>query len=423
MKFVELKEKEFQDFASNHEQESFFQTLGVAKLRESYGSKIYYLGVKENNKIIAGAMFTVTKTFLGRYTFYAPRGYLMDYSNKELLEFFTNELKKFCQERKGIMIKIDPNVIYQIRGNDGSVIPGNHKNDEVINLLKKTGYKHFGFNTDVVNTQSRWNARLELDVPYEELKKRFSKTTRKNIESTYKKGIQIRKGTIDDLESMEEILIETANRKKFNYRDLEYYKRMYKYLGDDLQIYIAYLDPDIYLESSQELLQHEEENNKSIIDKMEHDNVGNKLTNQKETSDKLLEKYRKEVEEAKKFKKQNPDGKDIGVLLSLKSGLEYLTLYSGILMEYKRFTPKYAMYNEHILDAYRYGIPYVNFYGISGIFDPKNKYYGVFEIKKGFGINVVELIGEFTYPLYFTYYIYSFLRKFKIIWRDIQERR
>ena len=81
MKFVELKEKEFQDFASNHEQESFFQTLGVAKLRESYGSKIYYLGVKENNKIIAGAMFTVTKTFLGRYTFYAPRGYLMDYSN------------------------------------------------------------------------------------------------------------------------------------------------------------------------------------------------------------------------------------------------------------------------------------------------------------------------------------------------------
>ena len=222
---------------------------------------------------------------------------------------------------------------------------------------------------------------------------------------------------------MEEILIETANRKKFNYRDLEYYKRMYKYLGDDLQIYIAYLDPDIYLESSQELLQHEEENNKSIIDKMEHDNVGNKLTNQKETSDKLLEKYRKEVEEAKKFKKQNPDGKDIGVLLSLKSGLEYLTLYSGILMEYKRFTPKYAMYNEHILDAYRYGIPYVNFYGISGIFDPKNKYYGVFEIKKGFGINVVELIGEFTYPLYFTYYIYSFLRKFKIIWRDIQERR
>ena len=115
---------------------------------------------------------------------------------------------------------------------------------------------------------------------------------------------------------------------------------------------------------------------------MEKDNVGNKLINQKATSDKLLEKYKEEVKIAEEFKKENPNGKDIGVLISFKSGLEYLTLYSGILVEYKKFTPKYAMYNEHILDAYRFGIPYVNFYGISGIFDPKDKNYGMFEFKK-----------------------------------------
>ena len=39
------------------------------------------------------------------------------------------------------------------------------------------------------------------------------------------------------------------------------------------------------------------------ITKMERDNVGSKLINQKKTSDKLLEKYKDEVEEAKKFKK------------------------------------------------------------------------------------------------------------------------
>ncbi len=422
MKFVELNEKEFQTFASSHEQESFFQTVGIAKLRESYGSKIYYLGVKEKNKIVAAAMFSVTKTFLGRYTFYAPRGYLIDYNNKELLAFFTKELKAFCKQRKGIMLKIDPNVIYQIRDNDGSVIPGNFRNDEVIKTLKELGYKHFGFNTDVINTQSRWNARLDLSIPYEELRKGFSKTTKKNIEATYKKGIQIRKGTSNDLESMEEILIETANRKKFSYRSLDYYKRMYKYLGDDMQIYIAYLDPDIYLSSTKDLFHEEEVNNQKIRDKMDHDNVGNKLKNQLDTSNRLLEKYQKEVEVATKFKEENPKGKDIGVLISLKSGLEYLTLYSGILVEYKRFTPKYAMYNEHILDAYKFGFPYVNFYGISGIFDPKNRYYGVFEIKKGFGVSVIELIGEFTYPLSFSYYIYTWLRKIKIFIRNLKYR-
>lgn len=422
MKFLELTEEEFRLFADNHEQESFFQTVEIANLRKSYGSKIYYLGIKEDKNILIAAMFSVTKTFLGRYTFYAPRGYLGDYHNIKLLEFFTKELIKFCKNKKGLMLKIDPNVIYQVRGNDGSVIPTNYKDDEAINNLKSIGYKHFGFNTDIVNTQSRWNFRVELNKEYEELKKDFSKSTRKNIESTYRKGVRVRKGSIDDLESMEEILIKTAERKNFNYRSLEYYTRMYKCLGDKMQIYLAYLDPDIYLESSLSLLKEEENNNKKIDEKMEHDNVGSKLLNQKKTSDNLLDKYRTEVEEAKKFKENNPHGKDIGVLISLKSGNEYLTLYSGILVEYKKFTPKYAMYNEHILDAYKYGIPYVDFYGISGIFDPNDINYGMYEFKRGFGGNVIELIGEFSYPLSPWYYIYTSLRKVKIFLREHKEK-
>lgn len=423
MKFVELKEEEFQKFADSHEQESFFQTVEVAKLRKSYGSKIYYLGVKEGKKVIAASMFSVTKTFLNKYTFYSPRGFLLDYHNKELLEFFTKELKAFCKNKNALMIKLDPNIIYRTRANDGSIIEDNYTDVESINNLKRIGYKHYGFNTDFVNTQSRWNVILKLNKSYEEIKKNFSKSTRKNIEATYKKGVQVRKGNIEDLESMEEILIKTAERKNFNYRTLEYYTRMYNLLGDKMQIYIAYLDPEVYLNSSLELLRQEEENNRQITFKMEKDNVGNKLINQKATSDKLLEKYKEEVTIAEQFKKDYPKGKDIGVLISFKSGLEYLTLYSGILVEYKKFTPKYAMYNEHILDAYKYGIPNVNFYGISGIFDPKDKNYGMFEFKKGFGGNVVELIGEFTYPMSPLYYVYTFFRKIKIILRDIKEKR
>ena len=421
MKFVELKEDEFQKFADNHKQESFFQTKEVAKLRESYGSKIYYLGVKEGKKILAAAMFSVTKTFANKYTFYAPRGFLIDYHDKKLLSFFTSELKKYCKKKNGLMIKIDPNVIYRVRDNDGSIVEGNDTDDEAINNLKSIGYKHFGFNTDIVNTQSRWNIIVELNKDYEELKKGFSKSTRKNIESTYKKGVQVRKGTLDDLESMEEILEKTAERKNFNSRSLEYYTRMYNFLGDKMQIYIAYLDPKVYLNSSLELLKNEEENNNKICEKMEKDNVGSKLINQKSTSDKLLEKYRFEVAEAEKFKKEYPKGKDIGVLISLKSGLEYISLHSGILVEYKKFTPKYAMYNEHILDAYKFDIPYVNFYGISGIFDPKDENYGMYEFKRGFGGNVVELIGEFSYPLTPLYYVYTSLRKIKIIIRNIKK--
>lgn len=413
MIFTELTEKEFQAFALNHPQASYFQTTQVAKLRQIYGSKIHYLGVKEKNKIIAAAMFTETTTFLGRKTFYAPRGFLLDYENLELLTFFTKNLKQYFKNKKPLQIKIDPNVIYRIHNNDGSINEENPANDIVINNLKKAGYQHYGFNTDFIYTQSRWNVRVPLDQDYEELKKGFSKSTRKNIESTYKKGVRIRKGTKKDLESMEEILIKTAERKNFSARSLEYYTNMQECLGPLMNIYIAYLDGKIYVESTKELLENEKKHREEIEEKMKHDMIGSKLLNQKETSDKLIEKLEEELKEAKKFEKENPKGKDIGVLISVESGSEYITLYSGILVEYKKFTPKYLMYDAHIRDAYQKKIPYVNFYGISGIFDKNDKDYGMFEFKRGFGGNVVELIGEFSYPLSIFYYPYIFLRNQK----------
>lgn len=419
MEFVELTEKEFQKFADKHEQESFFQTVELANLRRIYGSNIHYLGVKENKKIIAGAMFSETKTMFGKSTFYAPRGYLMDYHNVELLKFFTFNLKKYFKNRNGMMIKIDPNVIYRVRTGDGDIIPDGYNDMEVIPNLKRLGYKHFGFTKDNKFTQCRWNFLVDLSIPYDELKKKFSKNTRKNIDATYKRGVRIRVAKEEDLESMVHILEDTAIRRNFRYRNLKYFQNMYHSMKDKMVIYMAYLDPDIYLESSINMLNEEKSHYKEIISKMERDMVGSKLINQKETSLKLIDKYKNEVELAKKFKEDYPNGLDIGTLISMKSGKEYLTLYSGILSEYKKFTPKYAMYNEHILDAYKFGIPYVDFYGIPGTFDPKDPEYGVYEFKRGFNGNVIELIGEFTYPLSFTYYIYMFFRRGKILYRKL----
>lgn len=422
MKFVTLTEKEFTKFAVSHPQESYFQTAEIANLRRTYGSTIHFLGVKEKDKVIAASMFSETKTLCGKKTFYAPRGFLIDYHNKKLLEFFTKELVEYVKKKNCMMIKIDPNVIYQVRDINGKEKKDEKPDDETIENLKSLGYRHYGFNTDFEFTQSRWNFRVTLDVPYETLKQQFSKSTRKNIEATYRKGIQVRIGTKEDLESMEEILVKTAERKKFQYRTLDYYTRMYEKMGDLMRIYIAYVEPKQYIECSKELLKEAEEKYQEVQYKMKKDMIGDKLKKQEENALKQIEKCKKDLEEAKEFEKENPNGKDIGVLISLKSGQEYLTLYSGYLVEYRKFTPKYAMYNEHILDAYRFKIPYANFYGISGIFDPNDKNFGMYEFKRGFGGEVIEMIGEFTYPTSNWYYIYMALRKFKIILKKIKTK-
>mgnify|MGYP003309378511 CR=1 FL=1 len=94
-------------------------------------------------------------------------------------------------------------------------------------------------------------------------------------------------------------------------------------------------------------------------------------------------------------------------------GLEYLTLSSGVLEEYKSFTPKYLMYEHHIKEAYKEGFKYCNFYGITGDFNKEGKYYGIYEFKKGFNGNVIEYIGEFELKISGFYSIYKILRKLK----------
>ena len=45
--------------------------------------------------------------------FYSPRGFTMDFNNKEVLTEFTKELKKYLKEENAIYFKIDPPIMYQ----------------------------------------------------------------------------------------------------------------------------------------------------------------------------------------------------------------------------------------------------------------------------------------------------------------------
>ena len=414
MEFKILKREEFKKFSGEHDQESFLQTVELGDLKEELGNIVHYVGVTNKGKLVGATLLLEEKSIMGKKTFYAPRGFLIDYNNLELLKFFTEELKKYIKKHKGFMLTIDPNVIYRVRSSEGEILNDDKdKNDTLVENLKSLGFTHFGFNTYLEALQVRWEYRLKLDRPYEEISKDFSKSTRKNIESCYKKGLLVRRGKIEDLPSMEEIFESTSKRKDFFSRSLDYYQKMYKHMHDLMTIYIAYLDPDIYLKHAQGLLDEEKKNREQLDEKLKSCCVGPKLQHQIELSDNAINKYSEELEKAKKFKEEYPNGKDVGVLLSMKSGNEYLTLSSGILEEYKNFTPKYALYDYHIKDAYEMGYEYVDFYGITGDFDKSNKYYGIYEFKKGFNGNVVELVGQFTLPVTGFYKFYKSMKTIK----------
>ena len=413
MKFCVLTADEYRAFLKGNSQASFMQTVEMAEMKKESGSNIHFVGVKENDEIVAGTMILEDKTILNQKLFYAPRGLIVDYHNKELLGFFTKELKKYIKKHGGFILTIDPNVLYRVRTNDGDLLEDDKPNDEAVNNLLDLGYKHYGFNIYLDALQVRWCCRLDLDEDYETKKAKFSKQTRKNINSCIKKGLMVKEGTIDDLKVMAEIFETTSKRRNFFYRSLEYYQRMYKHMKDLMTIYVAYLDPDIYYEHTESLLQNAKKNYEGVLQKIEKLTAGDRLLNQKEEAERQVAKYEKELEKAEQFKKENPDGKAIGCLLSLRSGDEYLTLSSGVLMEYRQFTPKYLMYEHHIKEAYKEGFKYCNFYGITGDFNPENEYYGIYEFKKGFKPYVTEYIGQFELKISPFYDVYKLLKNIK----------
>lgn len=413
MEFLVLTRDEYKNFYNNDEGSSFMQSVELGDLKKDYGYIIHYVGIKKEEDIVAATLMLESKTILNKSIFYAPRGLIVDYHDKDLLTFFVENLKKYIKKHNGFVFTIDPNVIYRTRTSDGDIIEPDNRDDLSINNLIDLGFKHHGFNLYLDALQARWCYRLTLDEEYEIKKAKFSKSVRKNIESTYKKGLQVREGTIDDLDSMTEIFKVTAKRKDFFARSLDYYKKMYNNMSNLMTIYIAYLNPDIYLEHSINNLKEQEDKLKEIEEKFKKDLVGNKLKNDKETCLKLIDKYKLEVQKATEFKNNFPNGKDIGCLLSIRSGNEYLTLSSGVLEEYKSFTPKYQMYDYHIKEAYKEGFKYCNFYGITGDFNKDNKYYGIYEFKKGFGGNVIEYIGEFELEVTKFNRFYKLLKKLK----------
>ena len=141
MEFVELTEKEYKKYWENHPLKTFLSAPEISELRKKSNWDTYYVGVKEGKKIIAATMLLAHKRHFGKYEFYSPRGYLLDFNNKKLVDYFTNELKKYIKEKKGYIFRVDPYLIYKERDIDGNIVEGGVDNSKVVDNLYKLGFK------------------------------------------------------------------------------------------------------------------------------------------------------------------------------------------------------------------------------------------------------------------------------------------
>ena len=416
MKFSELNEKEFEEFAKKNEEITFHQTKEWAALKKGNGWDAYYVGLKEKDKVIAAAlMLSKTVPLIKKKMFYSPRGFLIDYHDKKLLKAFTKGIKKFAKEKKAIFVKIDPYVMYQERDINGDIVKDGKENKAVVQNLKDLGYKHFGFNTMQDTLQPRWMHTITTEnKTIEDIMKDMDPKTRQILRKNERLGVKTREIKREEIPIFKEIMQHTGERREFIDRPLSYYEHMWDSLHDAgiLKILIAEVDFEEEIKNTEKQIKQLEEEiakRKEQFEKKEKPMNEAKYNKKQEADQKEVERLKQMIEKAKMQEAKYGRKPVLGGILFLVYGNEVLSLYGGSKKELMNFQSAYTLHFAGIKYALDHHYKLYNFYGITGDFSENNPLLGLYLFKKSFGGQVVELIGEFDLIISpFWYHVYHF---------------
>lgn len=407
MKFQEITEKEYRTFWENHQYKTFLSSPEISKLREKQDWTTYYVGVKEDKKLIAATMLLSHKRHFGKCEFYSPRGYLLNFNNKELLVFFTNELKKYIKDKKGYIFRVDPYLIYRERDIDGNIVEDGIDNRKIVEQLLNLGFKK----VSVEDTeQVIWMFSLDLEgKTADEILKEMKPNTRNQIKKTEKFGITVKEISYDELDRFQNIMVETGARKGFKVRKLSYFQEMYKLFHDknEVKYFITELDLKKYIEGLQAEKKEKEEKLNSLSDAKYNDGAKKNLTNEISSIDKRIVDSEEIIEKT---------GKEIitlsgSMFMLIKPEVIYLS--SGNYEEYMKFNSQYLIQWELIKYGIENGFKKHNFYGIPANINEHPKDYGIYEFKRGFNGYVEELIGEYELPITWHYNLFKIIHKLR----------
>ena len=171
--------KQYCNFIEKQKGLSYMQEEEWAHVKNNKNHMI--VAAVKDNEVCALAHILIKKKILG-FEFYIPNGFIVDFTNKKLLSFFSNSISKLALEKKAYVINMYPNID---KSNPNSI----EINKNLLNLNYKYKNKYLDKSTNIL-------------IPINKFK---------NIdESLYlKKGIYFEKSSnIYDIERLNNIILD-----------------------------------------------------------------------------------------------------------------------------------------------------------------------------------------------------------------------
>ena len=376
MRFIKnLSEKEYQKFWEQSEYNHFMQSYEWGKACEKNRGYIpCYVGLMtDNGQLVATALLLKKKTPLNMCYFYSPRGFTMDYQNKEIVTEFTKELRKYLKEENAIYLKMDPPIMYQEVDTNAEKIKDGKNNYKIYNDLIHLNYKHHGFNKLYDSNQPRYTFRTYFNKykSFADVEASFSKSFFRPVKRSYNYDLEIY--NTNEVKTFHELIKLVADKDGFHEYSYDYYKNVYEELNKKgyIKIFNVKINPvKLITKFTEELEKEKKEERKA--------------------------KIQKDIDYFKEIAKDHPKEYTCASLIctyskkgawSMYIGNDDVATYTGAVNR---------LYYEFIKDAYDNHYEFADLFGVVG--DPNTKYKnlaGIFEYKRKIGGDLIEFIGEF----------------------------
>ena len=225
MQLIELNENEYKKFTESNNAH-FLQSYEWGELSKTRGFIPYYVGLKKDNDIVASALLLKKDLILGYSYMYIPRSFTIDYKDTKLLKVFTDEIKKFCKNKKSIFFKIDPAIKLHTIDENANKIDGDD-NYKLVEDLKSMGYTHLPLTKLFETSQPRYTFRIDTTKDIDELVKSYHSKSRNAINKADKYGLEVKVGKRDDIKEFIRLMKMTEKRQDFYSHDSDYYYKFY----------------------------------------------------------------------------------------------------------------------------------------------------------------------------------------------------
>lgn len=378
MKLKKIKEKEYIKFTKD--KAHFLQSYEWGELSKTRNFKPLYVGLYDNNKLVATALLLRKDLLLGYSYYYIPRGFTLDYNDFSLIKEFTLRLKEFL-DKKVIFFRIDPDIKLHTIDLNANKIDG-LDNYKLVSFLKSIGYKHRKLTYFFETTEPRFTYRIDLDKSVEEIDKNYSQMVRHHIKRANKYKVMVELGNRDSIKEFVRLMKLTESRQNFYSHPDKFYYDFYDIFKDNLTILLASVNlNDIISYLDSEISKNDERKEKLLHEKNEY-----------LKKFKLNEKYY------------------VSAYYMITYGNKSWYLYGANDLDFKNTCANYKLFDYQIKEAKRLGSTIFDEFGTIGKPNSKSNLVGLNEFKKKWGGEYTEFIGEFDFVLNkFMYTIFKIL--------------